>query len=64
MFNLIARRDQRKSSPRHAQTGPIIEEIVGSPLDQEIEGSNPSSPASCPTGSNPWNIPHDIAILR
>ena len=51
MFNLIARRIDRNPSPRHAQIAPTIGRNVGSPLDQEIEGSNPSSPAtSLPAG--------------
>jgi len=42
--------DRPQSSPSHVQIAPTIGYNVGSPLDQEIKGSNPSSPASCPTG--------------
>jgi hypothetical protein len=45
--------DRQNPSPRHAQIAPTNGRNVGSPLDQEIEGSNPSSPASYPTGSGP-----------
>ena len=48
------------SSPRHAQTAPTMDEDVGSPLDQEIEGSNPSSPAIPPSGRDRGLPDHHI----
>ena len=38
--------DRLKPSPRHAKIASTNAGNVGSPLDQEIEGSNPSSPAT------------------
>ena len=45
--------DRLDPSPRHAQTAPTTGRNVGSPLDQEIEGSNPSSPAIRPNVKRP-----------
>jgi hypothetical protein len=46
--------------PPHAQNAAHEADSGQQTLDQEIEGSNPSSPAIYPTGSGPGNSPHHM----